>query len=244
MTTHSLVSRALRRIRASFSVLTGRSYHHQKAIFEHHTVCFSQEGEDLLLSRLFPGSKDGYYVDVGAHHPQRYSNTYRFYLQGWRGINIEPRPDSIQAFDSLRPRDLNLQIGISEVHETLTYYAFKEPALNTFDFLAAKDLGSLLISETEIEVFPLREVLHKHLPPNQHIDFLSVDVEGYDLKVLRSNDWSRFRPSYVLVEALGMCNVSEVMETQLHEFMISQGFCLFGKLVNTVVFADVSSELA
>ena len=50
---------------------------------------FSQEGEDLLIDRMFDGQSVGFYVDVGAHHPTRFSNTYLLYLRGWRGINID-----------------------------------------------------------------------------------------------------------------------------------------------------------
>ena len=56
------------------------------------------------------------------------------------------------------------------------------------------------------------------------IDFLTVDVEGLDLRALQSNDWTRYRPSYVLVESLGMANVHEVIESELHSYMRTQGY--------------------
>lgn len=67
---------------------------------------YSQEGEDRLLDRYFGNRANGFFVDVGAHHPHRFSNTYLFYKRGWRGINIDAMPDSMKAFKSMRPRDV------------------------------------------------------------------------------------------------------------------------------------------
>jgi len=100
---------------------------------------FSQEGEDLILGRVFEGKSDGFYVDVGAHHPTLYSNTYYFYLRGWRGINIDAMPGSMTAFKAGRPRDINLEIAVAENPGKLTYHIFNYPALNTFDPALAKE---------------------------------------------------------------------------------------------------------
>src|SRR5882762_9035683 len=88
------------------------------------TKSYSQEGEDMILQRIFAGKERGFYVDVGAHHPRRFSNTYFFYRKGWSGINIEPSPEAVRAFQSDRKRDTNLQCGISDRAGNLTYYSF------------------------------------------------------------------------------------------------------------------------
>ena len=67
---------------------------------------YSQEGEDMILRRLFEKQKTGFYVDVGAHHPKRFSNTFFFYKKGWSGINIDAMPNSMRLFDKIRPRDI------------------------------------------------------------------------------------------------------------------------------------------
>lgn len=69
---------------------------------------YSQEGEDMVLQRIFDGKTNGFYVDVGAHHPFRFSNTYFFYRLGWSGINIEPNPEASDLFQSARRKDINL----------------------------------------------------------------------------------------------------------------------------------------
>ena len=93
---------------------------------------YSQEGEDMILRRLFEKQQTGFYVDVGAHHPKRFSNTYFFYKKGWRGINIDAMPDSMIPFNKIRPRDINIEKPVSDKKQVLTYYAFNEPALNGF----------------------------------------------------------------------------------------------------------------
>ena len=68
---------------------------YDKFINRHYQKSYAQEGEDLILYRMIYGKIDkGFYVDVGAHHPKRFSNTYFFYRKGWRGINVEPMPGS------------------------------------------------------------------------------------------------------------------------------------------------------
>ena len=93
---------------------------------------YSQEGEDMILRRLFEKQQTGFYVDVGAHHPKRFSNTYFFYKKGWKGINIDAMPDSMKPFNKIRPRDINIEKPVSDKKQVLTYYAFNEPALNGF----------------------------------------------------------------------------------------------------------------
>ena len=98
----------------------------------HAGTYYSQEGEDILLRRIFEDQTTGFYVDIGAHHPKRFSNTCYFYELGWQGINIDALPGSMKVFKKFRPRDTNLEIAISEKEQNLTYYMFNEPALNGF----------------------------------------------------------------------------------------------------------------
>lgn len=83
------------------------------------TLCYSQEGEDLILETFFDEVKNGFFVDIGAYDPIRFSNTYLFYLKGWTGINIDARPESMNDFDEIRPKDINLEIAIGQQEEML-----------------------------------------------------------------------------------------------------------------------------
>lgn len=74
---------------------------------------YAQQGEDLILREILNYASTGFYVDVGAHHPFRFSNTYLFYKQGWRGINIDAMPGSMTLFHRFRPRDINIECGVA-----------------------------------------------------------------------------------------------------------------------------------
>ena len=203
------------------------------------TRSYSQEGEDLILRRIFDQQSTGFYVDVGAHHPKRFSNTYIFYKAGWRGINIEPNPAAIPLFASIRPRDFNVQVGISDQPSTMTYYEFDDPALNSFDGELTRwrlaNTPYKVVRESGVAVERLDAVLARLMPPGQAIDFLSVDVEGLDFAVLRSNDWARFRPKCVLIEAL-QSSLEVALRSDACIFLQGQGYELFAKTYNSLIF--------
>lgn len=200
----------------------------------------SQEGEGLILERIFEGQKAGVYVDVGAHHPIRFSNTHRFYKRGWHGINIEPNPTVLNVFQRQRRRDINLGFGVAENEGLLVYFMFNEPALNSFDRVISENRRSeryKIVAIKDIAVKRLSTILEEYLPACVHIDFMSVDVEGYDLQVLRSNDWSRFRPTCLLVESTGF-DLGNIKLEPMHRFLELSGYDLFAKTVNTLFHLD------
>jgi len=208
---------------------------------------YSQEGEDMILRRLFEKQKTGFYIDVGAHHPKRFSNTFFFYKKGWSGINIDAMPNSMRLFDKIRPRDINLEIPISDKKQKLKYYMFNEPALNGFSKeLTEKRDGKddyKIISEKEMETSTLEEILEKHLPYDQEIDFMSIDVEGLDLQVLKSNNWRLFRPKFVLMEILGS-SIKEISDSKEYKYLAEFGYETFAKTVNTFIFQRVDIKEA
>lgn len=211
----------------------------------HQKYSYSQEGEDRILTRIFGVDRNsGFYVDVGAFHPQEYSNTYLFYQKGWRGINIDARPGSMEIFKKIRPEDINLEIPISNTKQKLTYYIFNHQALNGFsqelslerERTGMGDFKAKLLSEIELETSTLAEILDKYLPPNQTIDFLSIDVEGLDYEVIQSNNWDKYKPTIVLVEDTEMITINQNTQTQITSFMKEKGYQLFGKTVYTLIF--------
>lgn len=201
---------------------------------------YSQEGEDVLLARFIGEKKKGFYVDVGAHHPSRFSNTFYFYKRGWQGINIDPWPKSMQLFRILRHRDINLEIAVSEKESVLDFHIFEEPLLNTGDPELAKSRNKNQSSQVvSVKALPLKKILEEHLPKGVLIDFMSIDVEGMDLSVLRSNDWSAFRPKYVIIEALGE-SVTSLLNTEIHKFLDSVDYEPNSKLFHSVIYRDRS----
>jgi|GEM_PF-195623 len=206
-------------------------------------LSFAQEGEDLVLCRLLQGFSKGFFVDVGAHHPSRFSNTYKFYLNGWRGLNIEPCPGTKALFDQVRPRDINLELGIGTESGSLTYHRFNEPALNTFDPEVAlgrekQRPGEWHLLETvQIPVRPLSQVLEVYLPKDTKISFLTIDTEGFELQVLKSNDWEKFRPEFILSETF-LEKIEQVTEIPEYQLLKSKNYSLIGKTHRTLFFRD------
>jgi len=193
----------------------------------------------MVLERFFENRTSGFYVDVGAHHPKRYSNTFRLYIKGWSGLNIDANPGSMEAFRKVRPRDINIEAAVSSSPTELTYYSFNAPALNTFDKeFASKHLGGQyrIVNEVKIKTQRLSELLDKYLPANTKIDLLTIDVEGFDYDVLQSNDWSRYSPEFVLVECLGLLALDQTNSEPLVKFLLDRHYSVVAKTVNTVFF--------
>ena len=168
---------------------------------------YAQEGEDIVLNRFFEGKINGFYVEVGCHHPFRFSNTNLFYQLGWKGICIDPLPGTKALFNKWRPRDITIECGVSSRNGVLEYFMFNEPALNTFDHELAKQRDGLrnykIIEKKVIPVNSLSYLLDQYIPNDVvDIDFISVDVEGLDLEVLTSNDWIKYKPKVVIAECL------------------------------------------
>ncbi|MEP7704329.1 FkbM family methyltransferase [Paraglaciecola sp. 25GB23A] len=203
----------------------------------HSDIFCAQEGEDALVRRILKWHyhKLGFYVDVGAHDPIRFSNTYHYYLKGWKGINIDPKKGMKERFDRMRPRDNNLEIGISDEKSLLTYYQFKEPAFNTFDKASVvyAQTRTELIGESSIEVKPLTAVLDECIENKQVITFFNIDVEGLEINVLKSNDWSKYRPLLVIVEAL-----NEHALFELCNFLVQKSYTRVASTKNSYFFCE------
>lgn len=202
---------------------------------------YAQEGEDMILRRIFANQNQGFYVDVGAHHPKRFSNTYYFYKIGWRGVNIDAMPDSMKLFNKIRPRDINIEKPVSDKKQVLKYYAFNEPALNGF----SKELSerrdryeNYFVKFTkDIETQTLESILDENINEDQEIDFLSIDVEGLDFMVLKSNNFDKYKPKVILVEILGS-SLSDIENDKISKFLKGLNYCVYAKAVNTVFFIE------
>ncbi len=215
-------------------------YRLNAAIFAYSATSYSQEGEDMILRRIFQARTSGFYVDVGAYHPKHLSNTYYFYRRGWRGINIDAMPGSMELFRQLRARDINIEAAIAADERECTFYIFNGRALNTLDAqLAAErvDGETRVVEKRKVKTRRLVDILNESLPVGEHIQFMSIDVEGLDLEVLTSNDWTRFRPEYIVVEIWDL-DVTRHESHPLVTYLAQQNYTLVGKAYSTAFFKD------
>ena len=156
-----------------------------------------------MLWRALKYVERGFYIDVGAWSPDQDSVTRAFYERGWCGINIEPNPVFNRKLQECRPRDVNLCLAIGNKEGILSMNFLGDSGLSTLDdSIAHKHLQKGWSLERQpVQVKTLSEIWQKHVPTNQAVHFLKVDVEGFEEAVLKGNDWSENRPWVVVVEA-------------------------------------------
>lgn len=163
---------------------------------------YAQNYEDVLLRRAFPEIKNGFYVDVGANHPQHESVTYYFYEMGWRGINIEPAARYLKLLEAERPGDVNLGVACGARNGTARLHVIPDTGLSTTlsEYAdLAKRSGHPIAEVVEVKVVRLDNILQQH-SRGRDIDFLKIDVEGAEYEVLRGIDLKRYRPKVIIVE--------------------------------------------
>lgn len=209
-------------------------------------ISYAQQGEDLVLWQIAYhalGVKAPTYLDIGAYDPVIASNTYVFYLQGLRGVLVEPNPAQWDALASVRPRDVLLRAGIGAgAQREADYYVLSgsSQGLNTFSKEDAENAvkrsnGRVAIEKVlKMPLLDVNAVMQEHFGGAPTV--LSVDAEGFDLRILRSIDFKRFRPPVVCAETLVFG--TRRMDPAIGRFMASQDYePRGGSFVNTV-FVD------
>lgn len=209
-----------------------------RRVFRYRRRAYSQFGEDLYLDALFRGQDRGVYVDVGAFHPRQFSNTQLLHERGWRGLNVDATPGSMRLFDALRPGDVNVEAAVSDEPGTLVLHSWGLHAENTLSpeqVPAAEHALGPPHERIELEARTLTEILDASPLRDAEIDLLTVDAEGHDLPVLRSLDWTRYRPRVVVIEAF-RADVESLLASPRYGFLRKQGYRLAAWLRPSVIF--------
>ena len=196
--------------------------------FDHaFSVSWAQGGEDLALLHALKGLKQGRYIDVGAHHPSRFSVTRHLYQMGWSGINIDANQELIENFKRSRPRDTNLCLAVGP-EQRYEFTIFEEPAISTLD----KEWRQKFLNEqnkivriVEVEGRSLRKILDD-FESEKRLELLAIDAEGSDLQVLQSLDLSSLEekrfPQWLLLEASPP--VSNALDTPAVAYAMDWGY--------------------
>lgn len=165
-------------------------------------VSYAQNAEDVRLWRVLGARSDGFYVDVGAADPVRYSVTKLFYDAGWSGINVEPGP-RYESLRAARPRDVNLPIAISsQAGSARMWVSSRDPDYSSLNKLEDERLAQdLELTGQTVRTARVDAVLAEHAL-GRRIDFMKIDVEGAEHEVLSSFDLRAIRPSVLVVEAI------------------------------------------
>jgi len=193
---------------------------------------YAMDGEDTEVINYFKNKTKGFYVDVGCYHPIHRNNTYLLYKKNWNGINIDTSQFSIDLFDYMRPNDLNYNCAISNKNEIIKLFYQKELSqLSTTESIQAEMVYQGNIKEKVIQAFTLDEILNKSKYKNSKIDFLDIDVEGADLKVLEGLSFEKFKPELICVEI----HARKIIESEIYKFLVDKKY----KLIWSGVFSHI-----
>lgn len=173
---------------------------------EFRQISFAQSGEDLIIDYIFKlrGISHPSYIDIGANHPFYLSNTAHFYLKGCRGINIEANPNLIINFSKFRDEDINLNCGVGIREEELDFFIISDSTLSTFSQSEAETVTKTgkysVVEKKKIKTYTIEHLLKTYCQYNLP-DFLSIDVEGFDLEIIKTLDFDFYHPKVICVES-------------------------------------------
>lgn len=203
---------------------------------------YAQSGEDMIVDYIFTtiGIEKPCYLDIGAHHPERLSNTAFFYERGSSGINVEPDPTLFSAFETMRSRDINLNTGVGEHAAVLDFYCLSASALNTFSKEEAERMcgkyGYQIIRTVPVPVRTLREIIEQEAK-GVFPDFLTLDVEGLDEVILAQIDYETNAPKVICVETISFEEDGTGVKNQaMIHFLRSKGYLLYADTYINSIF--------
>jgi len=207
-------------------------------------VSYSQCGEDLIVNFAFRelGLGKITYLDIGAHDALYLNNTAFFYKQGSRGVCVEPDPALFKKIKRARPKDVCLNIGIGDGTQTeADFYIMSGKTLNTFSKEEAEryvSYGNQKIEQViKMPLVSVNEIIKQHFKGTP--DFVSLDVEGYDLVILKSFDFAKYRPKVWCIETLTYTeDHTEVKIKDTIDFLLSKGYFIYGDTYINTIFVD------
>ncbi len=177
-------------------------------------------GEDVFVRRFFKKFEKGTYVDVGSYHPIKGSLTYDLYKKNWSGVNIDLSKISIDLFNISRPNDINLRAAITD-YDGKTFYYENSP-INQQNSMIENPLAK----KTEIDCFKLNTILDEY--QIKKIEYLNIDAEGNDFKVISTFDFKRFNPQLVSIE-FNNYDIDKLLESDIHILMGDNDYKLISK---------------
>jgi FkbM family methyltransferase len=206
---------------------------------------YSQSGEDMIIDFIFKALEISCptYLDLGAHHPRRFSNTHSLYMAGSHGVNVEADPTLHQIFLKERPRDSNLNIGVGVIAKNfLPFYIMSATTLNTFSKEEAERyalMGTFKIEQVvEIPVLSVNEIIAQNFD-GATPDLISIDVEGLDQQIVESLDFILYRPIVICVETITFSdNFSGKKIDDIEKHLLSKGYFLYADTFINSIFVD------
>ena len=214
--------------------------------FTHKRISYSYGGVDSLILNIFKDKEKGFYIDIGCGHPIKNNNTYLLNKKGWNGINIDLDEENINLFNVSRKNDFNFAAAVSDTEgEADLYFYHKKSALNTINKQIAHFQKAKVSSIRKINTKTINRIIELSPLKDQKIDFLSIDVEGSELAILKSFDFEKYSPKVIVVEYLDLTlnkleiknlNVDNILKSEIYKLIISKNYILANILHSDLIF--------
>ena len=198
--------------------------------------------EDLFIQNYFKDRSKGFYIDVGCYHPLDGNNTHLLHTKGWNGINLDINFYSIELFNFLRKKDINIHSGISKKKDKLTMYYRKEiNMLNTLDKKIAKIHFRNGFKKKNVQVNTLNFFINKYFRKLEKIDFLNIDAEGGELNVLKSLNFRQYKPQLICIEIHNSkkmydTNYDYLKSNNIYKYLINRKYKVVWKKKYSFIF--------
>ena len=208
-------------------------------------ISYSLNAVDLIIDYIFKDKDIGTYVDVGAQHPISNNNTYLLFKRGWSGVNIDLDKKNIDLFNISRPRDINLNFAISDKQQEVELYFYHDASpINTLNKQVADFQKASVKSVKKINSYTLNNILEK-IDFKKKIDYMNIDVEGYEEKVLSGFDINRYKPNVISVEFLDLKmneleiknnNIDRLIDSNLYKYFTNNDYYFVNWLHGDLIF--------
>jgi FkbM family methyltransferase len=216
--------------------------------FTYRKISYSYGGIDSLILNIFKNKKKGFYVDIGCGHPIKNNNTYLLNKKGWKGINIDLDEGNIDLFNIYRINDENIISAVTdEKKEVDLYFYHSKSAINTISKKTADYQKAKVSSVKKINSNTLNEILKNSKFKNFQIDFLTIDVEGSELSVLKNFDFNEYKPKVIVVEHLDLSlpaleiknlSINTAIGSDIYKLIVSKNYTLVNMLHSDLVFVN------
>ena len=211
---------------------------------KHRKISYSGGGIDLIIEHYFRNKEKGVYIDVGAYHPVMGNNTFKLFNKGWSGINIDLDFHTIDIFNNFRPNDDNIISAVSDtIEKKELYFHHNRSAINTLE----KNKGGKSKEIREIQTNTLNNIIENSQYKESEIDFVSIDVEGHEMKVINGFDLKKYSPKIVVIEYQDLDmkkeefynqNIEKIVNSNIYKHMINKGYVLVNWLHSDLVFIN------
>ena len=208
-------------------------------------ISYSYSGVDLIVDYIFKNKNNGFYLDVGAQHPISNNNTYLLYKRGWRGVNIDLDKKNIDLFNIARPNEINLNFAVSDVEGVADLFFYHDSSpINTLNREVANFQKAKVKNIKKVQTNTLNNII-RNLNFSNQIDYMNIDVEGHEEKILASFDLQKYKPHVISVEYLDLKikklkfknnDINNLINSNLYKFFTKNDYYFVNWLHGDLIF--------